>query len=349
MSRVRELLACPACEGPLTDGWACRDCGRRYGQTGGVARVRLESDARTDTVRRFYETAPFPGYPPNDSLTWLRARAERSAFARLLDQAIPGDARIVEIGCGTGQMSLYLARADRLVVGADLTLASLELGAAAAGRFGVDRAQFVETDLHRPGLRKGAFDVVYSSGVLHHTPDPRKAFASIVPLARPGGMIVIGLYNAFARIPLRLRRAAARLTGFRWIPFDPVLRDRRSEPARREAWLRDQYLHPEEHRHTHAEAAAWFAENDVEYIRAFPSSLVSDETEGLFDPAPDCWGFEAWLAQLGWIQSLGHEGGLFVMVGRRRGAPASAPDLNRQVAAPQPSLRCAHVTEESSR
>ena len=31
----------------------------------------------------------------------------------------------------------------------------------------------METDLRRPGLRKGSFDVVYSSGVLHHTPDPR--------------------------------------------------------------------------------------------------------------------------------------------------------------------------------
>ena len=43
-------------------------------------------------MRGFYDAAPFPGYPPRDSLTWLRARAERSDFARLLDHAIPGDA-----------------------------------------------------------------------------------------------------------------------------------------------------------------------------------------------------------------------------------------------------------------
>ena len=114
-----------------------------------------------------------------DSLQALYARAERSAFARLLDRSIPGDARIVEVGCGTGQMSLYLARADRVVVGADLTRPSLQLAAAATRRFGLDRVQFVETDLQRPGLRKGSFDVVYSSGVLHHTPDPRASFARI--------------------------------------------------------------------------------------------------------------------------------------------------------------------------
>jgi SAM-dependent methyltransferase len=318
MEGLRQLLACPACEAPLAHGGACTACAQRYEDSAGVMRLRLHGDARTDVVREFYEKAPFPGYPPNDSLTWLRARAERSRFARMLDAAIPGDAKIVEVGCGTGQMSLYLARADRLVVGADLALPSLELAASAARRFAASRVQFVETDLHQPGLKKGAFDVVYSSGVLHHTPDPGRAFANIVPLARPGGMVVVGLYNSFARIPLRLRRAAARLTGFRWIPADPVLRDRRNEPARREAWLRDQYLHPEEHRHSHAEVLKWFEENGVDYVRAFPSALLEEDSDDLFEPAPDRWRLEGWLAQLGWIGSIGHEGGLFVMVGRRR-------------------------------
>src|SRR5205085_1033831 len=122
-------------------------------------------DSRTEAVRRFYEQAPFPGYPPRDSLQALRQRAERSVFARLLDRAIPGDARIVEIGCGTGQMSLYLAHADRVVIGADLSRPSLLLGSAAARRLGVRRVTFIETDLRCAGLKAGAFDVVYCSGV----------------------------------------------------------------------------------------------------------------------------------------------------------------------------------------
>ena len=272
---------------------------------------------RTEAVRRFYERAPFPGYPPRDSLHALRVRAERSAFVRLLDRAIPGDARIVEMGCGTGQMSLYLARADRLVVGADLTRASLRLGSAAARRMGVERVLFVETDLRSAGLKPGAFDVVYCSGVVHHTPDPRASFARLATLARPGGMIVVGVYNAFARIPSRLRGVVARLSGFRVIPFDPVLRERRSEPARREAWVRDQYQHPEEHRHTLAEVQRWFAENDVEYVRSYPSAVLGDEPEDLFAPADDNWMLEGWLAQLGWMRRLGREGGLFFTIGRR--------------------------------
>jgi SAM-dependent methyltransferase len=319
MDVLRELLACPACQSALSSDWSCTGCGVHYEAPDGIPNLRLESssDTRTDVVRRFYKTAPFPGYPPRDSLTSLRARAARSEFAGLLDRAIPGDARILEIGCGTGQMSLYLTRADRLVIGADMVRESLLLGAAAARRFGLDRVQFVETDLWRPGLRANSFDVVYSSGVLHHTPDPRASFARLVQLVRPGGMIVLGLYNAFARIPLRLRRVVARMSGYRWIPFDPVLRDRKNEPARREAWLRDQYQHPEEHRHTLAEVQGWFHENGVQYVRAYPSALIGEETEELFQETADNWRPEAWLAQLGWIRLLAHEGGLFVTIGQR--------------------------------
>ncbi len=318
---IRALLACPDCAGALARDWSCCRCGTRYEVLDGIPNLRLPGDGRTETVRRFYERAPFPGYPPHESLQALRTRAGQSPFPRLIDRAIPGDARIVEVGCGTGQMCLFLARADRVIVGADLTRASLALGAEAARRFGLDQVQFVETDLQHAGLTSGAFDVVYSSGVLHHTPNPRASFASLARLARPGGTIVLGVYNAFARLPAKLRRLTARLSGFRLVPFDPILRARRDEPARREAWRRDQYQHPEEHSHTLGEVQGWFAENGVEYVRSYPSAVLDDEPDDLFANAPDNWRLEGWLAQIGWILTLGHEGGLFFTVGRRTRQP----------------------------
>ena len=90
-----------------------------------------------------------------------------------------------------------------------------------------------------------------------------------------------------------------------------------NEPARREAWLRDQYHHPEEHCHTLAEVQGWFVENRVEYLRAYSSAALGEEREELFARASDNWRAEGWLAQLGWIRALGREGGLFFTVGRR--------------------------------
>jgi len=311
-NRFIELLACPACQGALADaareGLRWGGCGAAYGARGGVPDLPVPGDSRTEAVRAFYTDAPFPNYPPNDTLSGLRGRAARSELARLLDEAIPGDASVLELGCGTGQMSLFLATCDRRVVGADITRASLDLAASKA-------------TLSPILACAGAFDVVYCSGVLHHTPDPRASFRAMARLAKPGGVVVLGLYNAYARLPHRARRAIARLTRFSFIPFDPVLRARDAEPERRRAWLRDQYMHPEEHRHTLGEVQRWFRENDVDYLRTYPNALIGAEPLArgeLFEPAEDDWGFENLLSQVGWAAALAREGGLWVTVGRRQ-------------------------------
>jgi 2-polyprenyl-3-methyl-5-hydroxy-6-metoxy-1,4-benzoquinol methylase len=328
------VLACPRCRAPLREGptsLCCAGCGRGCEVEGGIPVLRGPLDPRAEAVRAFYSVAPFPGYPPRQGFAALRARARRSDFARLLDEAIAPGARVLDVGCGTGQLCLFLATGDRLVVGADLARASLALAADAARRFGVKGVRFVETDLREPGLRAGAFDVVTCLGVLHHTPNPEASFRNVARLVRPGGLVVVGLYNAYARLPHRLRRGVARLTGFQWIPLDPVLRDRAAEPARRVAWLRDQYRHPEEHRHTLAEVRRWLDAAGLEYVRTYPSTVTAEPPlgrGGLFAPAADRWGLEEVLHQLSWCWSLGREGGLFVVIGAARASSrqrAAAP------------------------
>jgi SAM-dependent methyltransferase len=318
-----ELLACPTCAGPLAPALRCPACATVYPVVDGIPDLLLPGDARSEAVRAFYAVAPFPGYPPRLTLGELRARARRSELAAALDAAIPGDARIADVGCGTGQMSLFLASADRVVIGADFQRASLRLAAEAAARLDVDGVAFVETDLRAPGLAAGAFDVVLALGVLHHTPDPRATFARVARLLRPGGAIVVTLYHALARLPHRLRRGVARLTGFRRVPFDPVLTDRAAEPARRAAWLRDQYVHPLEHRHLLGEVRGWFRDSGVAFVRTLPPcQLGAPALEGraLFDAdagAADDWRLESAAMQLSWIAPLAAEGGVFAAIGRR--------------------------------
>ena len=172
----------------------------------------------------------------------------------------------------------------------------------------------MESDLFRPGLRAGAFDVVYCSGVLHHTPDPRAAFAQVARLARPGGMIVLGLYNAVARLPLRLRRVVARVSGYRWIPFDPSCAT--GPPSRRGArpGCATSTAIP---RSTGTRSArCWVVRGGrVDFVRAYPCPVHDDVPDPLRAGARRL-GAEGWLAQVGWMGSLGGEGGLFVTIGR---------------------------------
>jgi len=316
LAECRSLLACPRCLGPLAD-LTCAQCGTAYESPGGIPRLVLPLDPKTDQVRRFYEAAPFPGYSPREDFAALRARGQRSDFARQLNAAIPPRATVLELGCGTGQMSLFLANGERRVVAADLARASLELGAEASRNMGIRGVLFVETDLRRPGLRAQAFDVIICLGVLHHTPDPAASFSSLSRLVKSGGFVVVGLYNAFARFPHRLRRGLSRATGFRWFPMDPVLTERAADSTRREAWIRDQYRHPEEHRHTVRQVRRWFAQNGIQFLRTFPSTVLDGSAEqSLFSAAEDSWALEEWLVQLSWMATLGREGGLFIAIGQ---------------------------------
>ena len=218
-------------------------------------------------------------------------------------------------------MSLFLASGGRRVVGADLTRASLELGRDAARRFGVDGALFVETDLRSPALAEGAFDVVYRSASCTTRPIRARRSRAVARLVRPGGV-------DRARALQRVRADSASAAPRGRARDRPPARSLRSGAARSaapspraaSAWLRDQYLHPEEHRHTLGEVQRWFRENDVEYVRCYPNALLGDRRaarDELFSPAEDDWWPEGLLAQLGWMSGLAAEGGLFVVIGRR--------------------------------
>jgi len=56
----------------------------------------------------------------------------------------------------------------------------------------------------------------------------------------------------------------------------------------------------------------------VEFVRSFPSTLLAEETGELFTQAEDDWAPEGLVKQLGWMRTLGGEGGLFVAVGSKR-------------------------------
>jgi len=158
----------------------------RYEAPDGIPNLRLPGDTRIEVVRRFYERAPFPDYHHAGSLSWLRARAERSEFARLIDRGNSRQCSCRRDWCGTGQMSLYLARADRVVIGADLTRASLMQPPQRP-----DVSDSIRYSSSKPTCTIQACGRVLSMWSTRPrfapTPDPSAAFARIVRLARPGG------------------------------------------------------------------------------------------------------------------------------------------------------------------
>jgi carbamoyltransferase len=300
--------------------------GARYPVEDGIPRLFVakagsqQGKDTTEVVRQFYEKTPFPNYDDLDNHRALLEKARRGTFARLLGEQIPFDARVVEIGCGTGQLTNFLAIAHRTAVGTDMCLNSLRLAQKFKIEHELERATFAQMNLFQPALKDGFFDVVVSNGVLHHTSDCREAFRRISRLARPGGHVVVGLYSAYSRKVHYARRALFRWTGLTNAWLDPHFA-RVAAAGKREAWFQDQYCHPHESCHTLDEVLGWMEESDLDFVNSIPKPVPGTaiaEDERLFASRSPANAISRFLSQLASLGDGYREGGFFIVIGRRR-------------------------------
>lgn len=169
--------------------WQAHPCGTKF------------SDAEMGT-REFFERVEAHRYAKE----WHIPAAAGFASTRGL--------RVLEIGCGMGTDGAQFAAAGADYTGIDLTDAAIEL---ARKRFELSglRGEFRVADAENLDFADESFDLVYSHGVLHHTPDTARAVREIHRVLKPGGRAMVMLYHRGSynyRVGIRvLRRAGARL------------------------------------------------------------------------------------------------------------------------------------------
>ena len=169
--------------------WQANPCGTKF------------ADAEPGT-RRFYELVEQHRYEKE----WHIPTAADFAAARGL--------RVLEIGCGLGTDGAQFAKAGADYTGVDLTDAAIELARKRFELFNLP-GTFRTADAENLDFKDASFDLVYSHGVLHHTPDTARAVREIHRVLRQNGRAMIMLYHRNSynyRVNIRiLRRAGVHL------------------------------------------------------------------------------------------------------------------------------------------
>jgi SAM-dependent methyltransferase len=159
--------------------------------------------------RAFYERfwAQFSG----DFALQLAIHLEsRRPLMNLLLRSLPGErpTRFLEVGCGTALETCLLAQArpEAQAVALDLSLQAIGVarGSAAEMRSPV---HLLAADLTALPLPDGAFDLVFSQGVLEHFADPAPAMREQARVLRPGGVLIVDVPQKFNLYTLRKHRA----------------------------------------------------------------------------------------------------------------------------------------------
>ena len=148
----------------------------------------------------------------------------RAAWRDLLLGVLPpAPARVADLGCGTGTLSLLLAESGYAVDGVDFSPEMIRRARAKAGH----AATFHVADAAGPPLDMGSYDVALSRHVLWAMPSPAEALARWVELLAPGGRLVLveGSWSTGAGLTaeatLTLVRATGREATLRRLP-EPV-------------------------------------------------------------------------------------------------------------------------------
>ncbi|MFA6092451.1 MAG: methyltransferase domain-containing protein [Elusimicrobiota bacterium] len=215
------LLACPSCGGALNfsrlaqmpregedlkEGTlACGRCAQEYPILDSIPRLLPPEglDRRNLKTRESFgwEWLRYPGAMPEDRAVFLE------------ETQIPAEdwkgMRVLDAGCGMGRYARIARSLGAEVVALDLSDGILRLVAQSERD---PLLHLVQGDLLHPPFQDGVFDAAYSLGVLHHTPDARKACSSVARWVRPGGLLSVWVYgragswSSFSTNPLKTSR-----------------------------------------------------------------------------------------------------------------------------------------------
>jgi SAM-dependent methyltransferase len=228
-------------------------------------------------TRAHYDRYPF-GFDQEEILT---EQLERRALGEAIRATRPGDL-VLDVGCGASRVARLVRRTSGArTVGLDLSLASLRASRPAAP------GPLVQGDnLHLP-FRSGCADLVISNGVIHHTPDARAAFHELARMLRPGGTLVVSVYDRRSwyrpvyRFAGGLVRALQRRIGDRGLRltlfplfhlgllvFLPLATRRRLFPPVATSWnlFHDQLTTPRASFHDFEEVADWAREAGLDCV-----------------------------------------------------------------------------------
>lgn len=186
----------------LTDLLACPSCGQSLeSRSSELACASGHVFAVADGIPRF---TPPSSYADSFGFEWTtfprlqldsQTRQESAETFRSKTGLEPRDVRgktVLDAGCGMGRFSDVVARwGSARVVGVDI---SRSVEAAAKNLEGVECVALAQADLRNLPLRPASFDIVFSIGVLHHTPSTFGSLSKIAELVKPGGVLTIWVY-----------------------------------------------------------------------------------------------------------------------------------------------------------
>jgi ubiquinone/menaquinone biosynthesis C-methylase UbiE len=140
-------------------------------------------------IRRY----SMPGPRSYDLAAGLLFRGRYRAIAETIAVEVPAGSRLLDVGCGPGEVLVRLATIAPAIetTGLDVDAAMIARARRKAEEFGSDGPSFVVADVASMPFPDASFDVVVSSYAVHHWPDRNAGLAEVLRILKPGGKAIV--------------------------------------------------------------------------------------------------------------------------------------------------------------
>lgn len=254
-------------------------------------------------VQSQYEDNPYP--------RWRRPGIG-GMLTEVQGRVLPASPLMLIAGCGTGRQAVQATAmiAGSRTMAVDLSRTSLAYAVRKTREIGLqERISYAQADIAE---LDGApqFDIVQSAGVLHHMSDPFEGARRICRLAKPGGLIAIGLYSRIARRHLEPPKALARNYTPQTVRElrQEILNRPADDPVRQpmilspdfysQSGCRDLIMHVQEHQMTIADLRRMLDENNLNFLGflQFGIAHIREAYQARFPNDPNGLDLDAWEA-----------------------------------------------------
>jgi Flp pilus assembly protein TadD/2-polyprenyl-3-methyl-5-hydroxy-6-metoxy-1,4-benzoquinol methylase len=156
-------------------------------------------------VQSQYEENPYPRWtrlPKESRKKYLNSYIQsKFPYAGFQPMSEDRNLEILIAGCGTGQHSIGASQVIKgaKILAIDLSMASLSYAKRKTAELDIDSIEYAQADLLKLNSLGRTFDVIESSGVLHHLENPFEGWKVLLSLLRPYGLMKLGFYSELAR------------------------------------------------------------------------------------------------------------------------------------------------------
>jgi len=232
----------------------------------------MDPKKKEELVKKLYEKYP---YPSRINLTNDKLESFALWTAKTIneDNSFWKGKEVLELGCGTGELSVGLALCGAKVTAIDFSNSSIKKATELAEiKCQTNKPKYFLKnilELKQNEFNK-KFDIVIALGSLHHTIDAKKGFILGCQQLKENGIIIIGLYNKYSRARHRVKRIIVRLIAGndieKRIKLGELFFNKKTSKER----IADKFGQVHESYHSISEIQKWFKEENIEFIGSKP-------------------------------------------------------------------------------